>query len=342
MSEEGKEDAHTEHLRLAGVVKGVHAELRKKYKDSSSFEQLWEEHCQNKQTLSQYADAMHHLAVDHWAKHPGTRIVWTRDTVLEYFFKGGLNKQREKDERRKMHCSGKDDSEASQNKNDECSTLHEQNSCSGACDRTALYPRISSYNNIALQFGGKIRLLDVGSCFNPFLDFEEFLTIGIDISPARPSVYHCDFLHLHIMEPLQVAPDTMNTYFSSLKDPIHKLPRESFHVLVFSLLLEYFPAPYQRWICCQKAWDLLMYDGILVIITPDSHQQHRNALMMKSWKKAIESMGFNRWRYVKQEHLHCMVFRKIVKKEKKDNLISDITPDMLYIPQDFNDLDMVH
>lgn len=51
-------------------------------------------------------------------------------------------------------------------------------------------------------------------------------------------------------------------------------------------------------------------------------------------------MGFIRWRYVKQEHLHCMVFRKIVKEEKEDNLISDITPDMLYIPQDFNDLDI--
>lgn len=31
---------------------------------------------------------------------------------------------------------------------------------------------------------GKIRLLDVGSCFNPFLKFDEFLTVGIDIVPA--------------------------------------------------------------------------------------------------------------------------------------------------------------
>lgn len=35
-----------------------------------------------------------------------------------------------------------------------------------------------------LQTSGKIRLLDVGSCFNPFLKFEEFLTVGIDIVPA--------------------------------------------------------------------------------------------------------------------------------------------------------------
>lgn len=31
---------------------------------------------------------------------------------------------------------------------------------------------------------GKMRLLDVGSCFNPFLKFDEFLTVGIDIVPA--------------------------------------------------------------------------------------------------------------------------------------------------------------
>lgn len=29
-----------------------------------------------------------------------------------------------------------------------------------------------------------MRLLDVGSCFNPFLKFDEFLTVGIDIVPA--------------------------------------------------------------------------------------------------------------------------------------------------------------
>lgn len=41
-----------------------------------------------------------------------------------------------------------------------------------------------------LQASEKIRLLDVGSCFNPFLKFEEFLTVGIDIVPA---VEVCDF-----------------------------------------------------------------------------------------------------------------------------------------------------
>ena len=36
----------------------------------------------------------------------------------------------------------------------------------------------------SLPLRGKIRLLDVGSCFNPFAEFDEFLSVGIDISPA--------------------------------------------------------------------------------------------------------------------------------------------------------------
>jgi hypothetical protein len=37
----------------------------------TDLESIWYEHCQNKPVLSQYADAMHHLATDHWAKNQG-------------------------------------------------------------------------------------------------------------------------------------------------------------------------------------------------------------------------------------------------------------------------------
>lgn len=157
--------------------------------------------------------------------------------------------------------------------------------------------------------------------------------------PVFQSVYSCDFLHLRTTEPLQVAKDTMKSFINNLKSPVEWLPRECFHVVVFSLLLEYFPAPYQRWISCEKAHDLLMYNGILVIVTPDSHKQHRNAHMMKSWKTAIESLGFKRWKYVKQEHLHCMVFRKVkTEHTKHERFLKGITPDMIFIPQDLNDV----
>ncbi|XP_045166153.2 S-adenosylmethionine sensor upstream of mTORC1-like [Mercenaria mercenaria] len=380
--------SHEEHLRLAGIVKGVHADLRKKYKRSTGeteLERIWYEHCQNKPVLSQYADAMHHLATDHWTKHQETRIDWCREVINEYFKHDGLKKVLEKERRRK-------EKQKDRNKFQEHSAAQTEpgriTADFAGTDglTTEIYPdhvvtnnnvkpetgfdfsvteagtgskhnfvdrdQISTaesrnedisrkeYNLIGIPVEDRIRLLDVGSCFNPFLEFPELQSVGIDISPAAESVFHCDFLHLRTTDPLQVANDTMTTFINNLNNPIDWLPRELFHVVVFSLLLEYFPAPYQRWISCQKAHELLMYNGILVIVTPDSSHQNRNASMMKSWKIAIESIGFKRWRYVKQEHIHCMVFRKIeiTDTDKQENFLKGITPDMIYIPQDFHDV----
>ena len=132
-----------------------------------------------------------------------------------------------------------------------------------------------------------------------------------------------------------MASNAFDNYISCLESPIKLLPKESFHVVVFSLLLEYFPCPHQRWICCQKAHKLLMMNGLLIIITPDSHRQHRNAPMMKDWKTVIESLGFTRWRYVKLEHMHCLVFRK----SSFESIENKDVPSLLHIPQDRRNLD---
>ena len=52
---------------------------------------------------------------------------------------------------------------------------------------------------------------------------------------------------------------------------------------------------------------------------------------------AIEEIGFKRWRYVKLEHLHCMVFRKTEHDLKLDGDGSYDYKDMLKIPQDFQE-----
>ena len=63
--------------------------------------------------------------------------------------------------------------------------------------------------------------------------------------------------------------------------------------------------------------------------------------MIKSWKTAIETIGFTRWKYQKHEHTHCMAFRKKLipcrdkwlEKEQNEQLWSQ----MLYIQQDLQD-----
>lgn len=149
------------------------------------------------------------------------------------------------------------------------------------------------------------------------------------------SVYKCDFLNLQLQQPLQLAGDAVEAFLRQLHNPIDSLPAQLFHVVVFSLLLSYFPSPYQRWICCKKAHELLELHGLLLIITPDSSHQNRHALMMRSWRVAVESLGFKRYKYVKYSHMHLIAFRKVCLATTSD-LVSRNYPEMLYIPQDFN------
>uniref|UniRef100_A0A3P9MMG1 S-adenosylmethionine sensor upstream of mTORC1 n=1 Tax=Oryzias latipes TaxID=8090 RepID=A0A3P9MMG1_ORYLA len=300
-----------EQEKLSGLVKNVHRKLRRKYKEVGDFEKIWREHCEDEQMLSEYALAMKNLADNHWTKNceGENRIEWCRSVCQEYFLQGGVKRVLEKDE--KSAKVGANLPAASVN----------------AQAHSAIPSSISQL--------GKMRLLDVGSCFNPFLKFDEFLTVGIDIVPAVESVYKCDFLNLQLQQPLQLAGDAVEAFLRQLHNPIDALPAQLFHVVVFSLLLSYFPSPYQRWICCKKAHELLELHGLLLIITPDSSHQNRHALMMRSWRVAVESLGFKRYKYVKYSHMHLIAFRKVSLATSSD-LVSRNYPEMLYIPQDFN------
>ncbi|KAM4677315.1 S-adenosylmethionine sensor upstream of mTORC1 [Discoglossus pictus] len=306
-----------EQEKLSGVVKSVHRRLRRKYREAGDFEKIWLEHCRDEGRLCEYAVAMKSLADNHWAKkcEGESRIEWCLSVCHEYFFNGGKRKALEKDARRAALS----------------------NPQSPVCDEVLLanFGLPVKTPNEEFHLPGKIRLLDVGSCYNPFLKYENFLAIGVDIVPAVETVYKCDFLNLQIQRPLQLASDSIDAFLKHLKSPIDNLPAELFHVVVFSLLLSYFPSHYQRWICCKKAHELLALNGLLLIITPDSSHQNRHAMMMKSWKIAIESLGFKRMTYSKSSHMHLMCFRKTSLKTTSD-LITRNYPDMLYIPQDFN------
>ncbi|XP_008309925.1 S-adenosylmethionine sensor upstream of mTORC1 isoform X2 [Cynoglossus semilaevis] len=278
------------------------------------FDKIWREHCEDEQTLSEYALAMKNLADNHWAKNSEGegRIEWCRSVCQEYFLNGGMKRMLEKDEKSSKIAMA--------------ITVAPANSL----------PHSTTPSSVSHL--GKMRLLDVGSCFNPFLKFDEFLTVGIDIVPAVETVYKCDFLNLQLQRPVQLADDAVEAFLRQLHNPIDALPAQLFHVVVFSLLLSYFPSPYQRWICCKKAHELLELHGLLLIITPDSSHQNRHALMMRSWRVAVESLGFKRYKYIKYSHMHLIAFRKVSLATTSD-LVSRNYPEMLYIPQDFHSIE---
>lgn len=181
-----------------------------------------------------------------------------------------------------------------------------------------------------------LKILDVGSCYNPLSKEELFDVRAVDIAPYSKDVEKCDFISLKISNF-----DIYNNHDNS----VCGLCENSYDTVVFSLFLEYIPSANKRFLCCKNAYNLLKPGGILIIVTPDSkHQGSNSKIINTSWKVLLAKLGFMRIKYEKLTHLHCMVFRKCIYKEAavksinwkkvpKEALFECI--DKIFIPQDF-------
>lgn len=314
--------ASEEHQSLAKVIKCVHRKLRDDTLRLGE-KRAWEQHLQDATCLRTYSAAMNDLATAHWtnksshttkgsskkrakfADKEHSRIEWSVKSCKEYFDGGDLSLrlvQRRREERilDAMREAGED-----------IGTRNLQVNESG--------------NN------SRLKLLDVGSCYNPFLKYDQFEVLAIDIAPANPLVRQCDFLSVDLVADEVVVQES---------ESFDKLQRSSFDVIIFSLLLEYMPTSQQRLKCCQNAYDLLLPEGILIVITPDSKHVGANAKLVKNWRYSLSLMGFSRIRIEKLEHLTCMIFRKAMnpavahrwaRSHKEDYMTNAI-----HIPQDFS------
>ncbi|XP_023342826.1 probable methyltransferase BMT2 homolog isoform X2 [Eurytemora carolleeae] len=309
------EHVSKEHLRMAGVVKHVHSELRRKLRSGKPFHEVWNEHLSQESTLQEYAKSMELLATHHWAKEvdPATcRINWTYSKIQQYFHGGGLVQQLYKDKRRA-----------------------ERNSASTECEVDPPIPL-------------RVQMLDVGSCYNPFYKYSDVDVTAVDIAPARDEVLICDFINVPIKSERE---------FDGRK--LISLGAESFHVILFCLLLEYIPSQLARLECCEKASKVLKKNGILIIITPgteqleqspplapisDSSHQNKNSVLIRGWKQVLSQIGFAQVYYEKKQHFHGLVFRKLGEEEmalvRMENSLIPLTREEMIqrfqIPQDSN------
>lgn len=253
---------------LVAVIRGVHEKLRLDYQTNGDGDQVWRDHCQDRETRRKYAESMLQLATTVWPYRD--RIEWCYQTLRSYFFEGGLEHSLRR-HYRKMGLP--------------CSDFE-----------------LEQARRQLVLMSGKVRLLDVGSCYNPFGAYDDIDSLAVDLTPATQDVIECDFLKLRVV-PGPVEVDDLAT-------PLEALQEGSFEAVVFCLVLEYLPSCVQRWSFCRKAAALLRTNGLLFIVTPDSKHQQRNAAMIASWRKALEHIGLLRIRYEKRQHLHCMAFRK--------------------------------
>lgn len=300
--------ATKEHLLLSSQIKRVHKNLRKRTKKFGP-DDAWTEHVNNKDRLDSYSKAMKELATNIWDSNlqvndmaHENRIEWSVQFCLNYFNDSAIrNHHRERE--KKIYDL------LPEPKCTQLPTLTDKD-----CKQ-------------------KIRLLDVGSCYNPFKRYESFTVTALDISPACPDVHRCDFLNIPIN----------NEEFDDSNGNAFTLTSCSYDVVAFSLLLEYMPTSEQRMICCRKAYEILDSEGILIVITPDSKHVGANAKLMKNWRYSLALMGFSRIKYEKLVHITCQVFRKALFKDvtiRWANIHKEAyMTNNLFIPQDFNDFE---
>ncbi|XP_065162642.1 S-adenosylmethionine sensor upstream of mTORC1 [Atheta coriaria] len=300
--------ASKEHLELSTFIKEVHKQLRKDATEHG-WEETWQKHVNNKSMLTQYAETMESLACKHWTENQQkenskalSRITWVHNKCEEYFNTTILKCRQQEDEIAKK------------------------------CDLTV------DLDNI-LEVPDKFKLLDVGSCYNPFKKYSNYEVVAIDIAPSNEEVIQCDFLNIDIAN-VGLNDESEPRPSKRCKTSEFQCTGLSYHIIVFSLLLDYFPTPELRLKCCENAYKLLKHEGILVIISPDAKHVGANAKYMKSWRLVLAKIGFRRIVYEKLQYLHCMVFRKssnadVAKRwavlHEDDKLF-----DKMYVPQDFN------
>lgn len=311
-----------EHQQLSAFVKSIHQMLRSEARKIGA-DKAWKEHCMKTNILQKYAISMQKLASTFWEQNSADenksaqcRIKWIVEKCVLYFFEGEMEIRRIK-EKKKMKEIG-----------------NALEKCGETC---ALCVKAISSKEVSTD-AECLTLLDVGSCYNPFRVYPFLHVIPIDIAPAEPDVYVCDFLNLAVVETEEpVIPNDRC---------VVELPAAAYDVVVFSLLLEYFPSPKQRYLCVCKAYKLLKPEGLLFIITPDSKHSSANAPLMKSWRITLAQLGFSLGYYEKLPHIHCMAYRKDIHPEVskhwacyelfKQNDV-EISAE-LYIPQDFQEV----
>ena len=167
----------------------------------------------------------------------------------------------------------------------------------------------------------RIRILDIGSCYNPFsscLNAELFEVSAVDLYPMHPSVFQCNFLDVEV-GPKGSAPVTETQGNVSR---CVRLPEGYFDAAVMSLVLSYLPTSEQRLSMIRKAQRLIVtpeencsirphFAGLLLIVEKESIfksssnqtvsgvsiDNANGGSLLQDWKEAISCTGFNLLKY---------------------------------------------
>lgn len=283
--------ASAEQRALAEDVKAVHRKLREQLLEGAEVEEVWKKHIQDQETLDKYSESMKLLATSYWeSSGEESRVQWVKSQVEHFFWGDGVEREAQKDQKRLWRSKGNATEEGAIKK----ATSYED------CN---LEDETLGEGNRKYAEKAPLRVLDVGSCYNPFGELEGWQVLPVDIAPATPGVKLCDFLSV------ELAAETA-TKECNRRTEVKSVERGGYHVVIFCLLLEYLPSSALRLQAVEKAIGALKEGGLLCIVTPDSCHQARNSEQLSSWKFGLGLLGLSKVTYTKAKHFHGLVYRK--------------------------------
>lgn len=280
----------------------------------------WDSTVANADDLATYAQAATQMGEKKWVRIAND---WIRSSCYKFFFHGGAKKAYIK-------------------------SLKKANG--GQVSKEALKSLTLSNNlmdnnetSLGSAFDSKIRMLDVGACYNPLAASESagfsidagvpqdsIDLLGIDLYPANPTVLQCDFLNVDISPPataVQTGP-ALDILEAGDYCRVVSLPAESFDAACMCLVLSYLPDPAQRLKMVQNAWALLKCPsaedgpephrtGMLVIVEKISvfGNNPSSRKFLNDWRDEIERVGFDMVSAQvlsgTSNHAYGMIFRKV-------------------------------
>ena len=170
--------------------------------------QQWNDiiHIDNRTSLQIYGNAAYEMGQKQWVKDSHK---WMESFMINYFRYGGARKYFLKQIRKNSSFNRRDkyvDYDALMNSlvvdlKEKPSVIVENlinsdDSKSDYHNTNKVEDNIHHHHNSSL-----IKILDVGSCYNPFqysINNELFEITALDLHPTDPTVYQCDFLNLHV------------------------------------------------------------------------------------------------------------------------------------------------
>lgn len=331
------------------------------------------------QDLHKYAEAMKTLASKSWIR---SGIKWIVSKIKEFYFeqhavdKDGLEPGTilenivRREERLQRHMEQSLDLITHTSSKDLNSPCLEGRAYSDLKNRIDFHKTSASFlrelelarsqmisNCISLNkaFKRPLRLLDIGSCYNPFNRLNEdlnnlFEVTALDLCPADDTVLRCDFLDVEIGPEGSEPVISVDPNVKSGQKVLHRLPRCSFDIITICLVLSYLPDSFQRGKIILKATELLKRPpegaALLFILTPHSINKRvrdpiesseaksvrhcdysgtgnkKTPSFLRQWQEGFERIGLRRWKHDVLDTLHGLVyFRSRFESAKSDDTV---------------------